>query len=1568
MFTYLINDEEVTFENRVDLIKALEQAEMMGYSIEDITDKKKKEKKKEKEEDSTEVSKAPAEKSMIEKMDSPNFAEDLATSASDGSDVFAQEGTELPLEDTSLELPPVTIDDIDAYFAEDQQIDLPTLTSVLEGDENRIKEFMQILARTPNMSMSSEQIGADANNPYAGTVGTLSYTNPDTGKVEDSFDLRIDGADLRKNEILAKSNEFNKFINKYVSKNALANIGAQAAEINKKKGIITKEEAVASLGVTRENFFTATEEVIEDIYAGTDIRPGMQGIFDSRVKEQLKYDKEIAETIKALSEENPKKTKEELTEEARDIVWGRTVETERLRLLQNKVDDYLSANEKDRGLYNLGTAVTKTKVLKEREKQKIILEDNIQNSESLQKSLNIAAKYVSGDVNDAVLNIQGKKINLGDLSDGSDILQFKNGVRITQNQVDLLEQAEADLKVSLENFNPKLEELQNIDKKLGDLGVQLKAAGLNFSILDKSASTLFTGLGSIGASLGMFGAKTINIGLRGGMGFSAYNPSVRQVFDDIDESLDELGSDYSEYKESIRSSYTRDYSVKEGFSSLKGFGRFAAQEISTQAPVLIAMAASGGTLAPYVVGAWTAGEKMMDLAYENTLMTEDYKAKYADKIDAATGEEKDRLKQELADKIRQDKVGAFDMYARGIGVGLANGVFTALTTNPILQRGIKMYKTNGLGKEFLLNTKEYWKMNWKRNLVYDNALEVSGELATNVFENLIDGRPIFENADHVAISSIGFSFAFSGLPFLQGAGIRALSSTKTTREIDARQQKIFKKTAIYEKIKDKRTKMARDLKAELAELTTAQAEAVEKAIDRAANGIDSFGSAMGLIITKRINGARAKARDIVNDKALNYAEKQEMLKDLEIQFDRDVNARENYLDVAAFGDNFALLKSGDNNKYNSLIEQAQKELGTNDINKKVEQRASDIFRAEQITEKFEKNHKNNKNAVLAATQKEAINTINKLDATPKAKNDAITNIKDGGGGVNIELNSGETFAVAVTENQVAQAKLGVMEHEISHGVMDKIFANSPKKLNQMRKQVEAWMKKNHSSLDFKIQLNLQNYKNDSQLIQDNEYLANFFEIIGEGKLDISGKENRAFAGLTGFMMQDMADGVYDFDFKGTNDFVAFAISVGKGIKNGTVDISNVSKIKESVEALDIKEDTKKKDTKPKVSKSMRIEALEQAYFDLQDQAAEDPNNLALYERMEKAGDALDAALAAPAAEATPATEAAQEAPKEVIVRPKADKSKRKYSLDKEVKKEIEPKIAEAQKLNKELIEQEKKLNADAIAEIEAIDDNVESRTSREKRIVALKNKPLTVRKPPALNKLEKEITEALETPINKAVNLFTKLYYDKIAKNATAAVTREEFMQSAKAEITNLTINEFKPETINRAGENVINDIEDIIFQRGGLRLRNLAQRLGVIGKEQGVARGAEALTKIAAEDSSSPAETSEKKLDSGFKGEIRKPSALLANEALIEQAKKKIIQFWETNKGNKKVENFKNLPIIIDSILAEVYGISLSTLTSRSGNFNKATYQNAITAFTEKQAVFRTEENGEMVEVRVPY
>ena len=213
--------------------------------------------------------------------------------------------------------------------------------------------------------------------------------------------------------------------------------------------------------------------------------------------------------------------------------------------------------------------------------------------------------------------------------------------------------------------------------------------------------------------------------------------------------------------------------------------------------------------------------------------------------------------------------------------------------------------------------------------------------------------------------------------------------------------------------------------------------------------------------------------------------------------------------------------------------------------------------------------------------------------------------------------------------------------------------------------------------------------------------------------------------------------------------------------------------------------------------------------------------------------------------------------------------------------------------------------------------------------------------------------------------MFTKLYYDKISDNAKTAVTRDEFKESARAEITSITINEFKPKTINRQGESVVNDIEDIIFQRGGLRLRSLAERLGVVGRDQGVARGAEALIKMA--DSSSDINFDENDKDSVKSEEKRKVSALLASEARYNQAREQVVDFWKENEGNTKVENFKKVPNLINNILSEMFNVTEGTLTARSGNLNKADYANAIKAFTEKQAVFTVKEGDTKKEVRVP-
>jgi hypothetical protein len=404
-----------------------------------------------------------------------------------------------------------------------------------------------------------------------------------------------------------------------------------------------------------------------------------------------------------------------------------------------------------------------------------------------------------------------------------------------------------------------------------------------------------------------------------------------------------------------------------------------------------------------------------------------------------------------------------------------------------------------------------------------------------------------------------------------------------------------------------------------------------------------------------------------------------------------------------------------------------------------------------------------------------------------------------------------------------------------------------------------------------------------------------------------------------------------------------------------------------------------KDEGTKATKTNKSSSRLQERFDKAEEAlddAEDLYNLDQYdpslkkavEEAQKEYDLAEAALdagVAPAAESTPASPAVEPVKKEKIVRPKADKSKRKYSLDKEVKKELEPKIAKVREANRAQRAAEKKLNEEAIAAINAIDDKVESRSDREKRIIALRAKPLTIRKEDEITKLEAELVKELAVPISKATNLLTRVFYDRISENAKKAVSKDDFKASVRAEITNYTLNEFKPVTVNREGETVFNDIEDIIFQRGYFRMRDKAEREGVISKASGISKGADALTNIAAEGTSSD-NFDENSNDYVAFREKRKVSSLLTSSERYNLTKEKVQKFWDENEGVTKFESFKGVPNLINDILAEMFGVREGTLTARSGNLNDTDFRNAIEAFTKEQAVYTIKENGIIREERV--
>ena len=123
------------------------------------------------------------------------------------------------------------------------------------------------------------------------------------------------------------------------------------------------------------------------------------------------------------------------------------------------------------------------------------------------------------------------------------------------------------------------------------------------------------------------------------------------------------------------------------------------------------------------------------------------------------------------------------------GIGLANALPTQLTTVPILRKAKKQFfestkfGTEG-AKQYALGTKDFIKSQYK-DIVNDVLLENVGEITTNFAENAIYGNDPYENIKHVAISSTGFSFVFSALPFFKGVAARSMAAKADIEQLSS---------------------------------------------------------------------------------------------------------------------------------------------------------------------------------------------------------------------------------------------------------------------------------------------------------------------------------------------------------------------------------------------------------------------------------------------------------------------------------------------------------------------------------------------------------------------------------------------------------------------------------------------------------------------------------------------------------------------------------------------------------------------------------------------------------------
>ena len=398
-------------------------------------------------------------------------------------------------------------------------------------------------------------------------------------------------------------------------------------------------------------------------------------------------------------------------------------------------------------------------------------------------------------------------------------------------------------------------------------------------------------------------------------------------------------------------------------------------------------------------------------------------------------------------------------------------------------------------------------------------------------------------------------------------------------------------------------------------------------------------------------------------------------------------------------------------------------------------------------------------------------------------------------------------------------------------------------------------------------------------------------------------------------------------------------------------------MQQEIDELKIKEGKQAKavPTKTKPKKLMTLEEADEAYEDALEAWNEAPDNDALEARVEKAlNDVAAAKERFDAGEEAVAETKVKAKPVEKPVRKKKDRSTKRYTLTDEAKAKIEPLIEKAQKMNKELIAEEKKLNDEKIAKIRSTPETEMSRTEQAKAVLQAKANPIRLPKSAELRRIETEIQDRVEKPLGKAVTFFTKLLYDKIPAEAANVIGgRDAYKSAAEARILNIVINEFKKETVNRQGEKTINDIEDIIFNRGGLRLLTLATDLGVADARKGITGTIDERKVRDYGDWNKAFDDNPVKMD--VDGMFR-VSSLLGDSARMEQAMEQVAEFWKDNIGNSAIENFKKLPSLVDNIVADMFNISENVLTARSGNLNTQDYTNALKAITKPYAVYKVE------------
>lgn len=675
--------------------------------------------------------------------------------------------------------------------------------------------------------------------------------------------------------------------------------------------------------------------------------------------------------------------------------------------------------------------------------------------------------------------------------------------------------------------------------------------------------------------------------------------------------------------EKERFNYAPDVQFKDAFKD-GNFGEFLMQEISTQAPIIATMMATG-VAGVGVIGVSSAGNQISDMDYEEMMSKKD---KY---------------------KFNDIEYSNTEKFLIGTGFGLAEGVLGSLPTAKILKQGATLFSRAGKREVAKVGFRKYIKENAWNGVVVPTFMESSTEGLTSIAQNLLTGRPVLENVGHAVFSGGLFGFGMSAAPVLGAAAASKFAdydsySTyrknisemgKLNAEFKSKHPEVpfFERVAALkgEKVEE-RTNFKEDKKAldkKVKELKEQNDDILYELDGNMRDKLseESYKLHVGAIDTQET--LRIEAEKIINSDQSQQS-KNEKLKPLKERFDRYQQAIDLFKNPKDFGNQYHYLQESDPKQYDDIRKEAEraikedKGLSPEDIvsDKDLKKKSFDIYIQRQVTADIA----NTKELIIETglgsvdylnakviefktpeeaqayedkRRNESQEAENKKAEKEKRQPSTIKlNVVKNSNGYNLQTAdpNQKNEVVLIRDQMVSNRRTRTGVHEIGHGIFTELLKidNNSKQMKELADTIIRWTGETNKAAYDKMFSGL--FGNQTADRKPSEIVANFIERVADGTIDLKSKQSRGFTGLFSSLVNKMMIGKRGdkakIDFQGETDVIQFIGGIAKKLGDGSLSKEDLDAIRGNKEVFtkskgEVKEGVSKSEITPRMKEQSK---------------------------------------------------------------------------------------------------------------------------------------------------------------------------------------------------------------------------------------------------------------------------------------------------------------------------------------------------------------------------------------------